>query len=1039
MRMRKIFTTLLLILLYAAGASAQQTVKGQVTSAETGETLPGSTILIAGTTNGTVTDIDGKFTINVLSPEDVLEFSYVGYVSQRVKVGDQTMINLALALEAKTLEGVIVTAIGIKAEKKSIGYAAQQVEGNELNNSKTGNIVNALSAKVAGLEVVSSSGTPGASSSITIRGRSSLRAGGNSPLFVVDGIPIDNSYDGSYVYDYSNRAIDLNSNDIESLSVLKGAAAAALYGIRAANGAILITTKSGKSKSGIKKSITFKTSMGYDKVNKLPQKQTIFAQGSNGNYSSTTNTSWGPNIDTLRYDGATDYPKDQNGRIVGMSDPGATDKHVIPYPVNDFFETALTSNTYLSMSGSSDYGSYLFSAGHLYQSGVVPKSLFKRTNVKIAGDTKLSEKFKISGLANYSSSYNDLAQKGSNLSAVMVGLMRNTPTFDLTNGSNDPVNSPSAYMYPDGTQRMYYDLYDNPYWSVNKNKASAEVNRIIGNTQMDYQVFPWLTAMYRLGIDYYTEKRASFFDNNSSDTPNGYVTASTYNFSGINSDLVLNTEKKLTEDLKLNVLAGHNYYVKETYTNSQRGDSLILPDFYDLSNTSVTSGGDYQTAYKIVGVYYDVKLSYKGFFYLNTTGRNDWSSTLAKGNNSFFYPSVNASFIFSDAFGLEKGKIFNYGKIRVSWAEVGNDAPIYALNNYYTAIQGGINGQTAFATERTIGNKDIKPETTRSSEVGVDLRFFNNRLGFDLSYYESKSIGQIVNVPVAYSAGYDHIVLNAGEISNKGFEAQITATPVEYNGFLWDVMLNFSKNVNMVVDLPDGVPLLDFETTGVSSTRSVAIEGQPYGVLYGTRYLRNEAGQVIVGNNGYPLVDVIPGVIGDPNPDYMLGIRNTFSYKGLQFTFLIDIREGGDIYNGTRNVMNSLGTSKESENRNDDFIFPGVNVDTGEPNDVVIKRNRDYYSSQGGLAGLSEAAIEDGSFIRLREIGISYDMPSKWLSRSLFKGMSLGINSRNLLLWTKYTGIDPETNLSGVSNSLGRDYFNMPNTKGVEFSLQFSL
>jgi TonB-linked SusC/RagA family outer membrane protein len=1037
--MRKILPIIMLLLIISVEALAQQTITGRVTDANTRETLPSATVRILGTTTGTVTDMDGNYSIMTISADDILEFSYVGYTTQKVKPGSNKVVNIALTQDAKTIEGIIITAIGIKAEKKSLGYAAQEVGGSELGNSKTGNIVNALSSKVAGLEVISSAGTPGASASITIRGRSSLRASGNSPLFVVDGVPIDNSYDGSYVYDYSNRAIDLNSDDIESVSVLKGAAAAALYGIRAANGAILVTTKSGKSKGGASKSISFKTSVGFDQVNKLPERQSMYSQGTGGKYSSTSNASWGALIDTLRYDGSTNDLKDRNGRIVGMSDPAATDMRVNAYPVDNFFQTAMTSNTYLSMSGNNENGSYIFSLGHLDQSGIVPFSHFWRTNVKIAGDSKLSNKLKISGSANYSNSLNNLTQKGSNLSAVMVGLMRNTPTFDLTNGSDDPENDPSAYMYPDGTQRNYYSQYDNPYWSINRNKARAEVNRIIGNTQVDYDLFPWLKAMYRVGIDHYGEKRNSFFDNNSSDTPNGYVTANTYFFTGINSDLLLSAEKQLTEDLKLNVTAGHNYYVKETYFNYQRGDSLILPNFYDLSNTAVTSGDDSKSAYKIAGAYYDVKLSYKGVLYFNTTGRNDWSSTLAKGNNSFFYPSFNTSFIFSEALSLDRGKVFSYGKVRASWAEVGNDADPYSLRNYFAAITGGINGQTAFATERTIGNENLKPETTRSSEFGFDLRFFNNKIGLDFAVYQAKSIGQIVPVPVAYSTGYEFMVLNAGVITNKGIEAQLFITPIARKGFNWDMMFNFTKNRNMVESLPDGVPLLDFQTTGVSSTRSVAIAGQPYGVLYGSRYLRNEDGDIMVGDNGYPLVDVTAGVIGDPNPDFMLGFRNTFNYKGIQLSLLFDIRQGGVVYNGTKNVMTSLGTSKNTENRDEDFIFPGKNINTGLPNDVVVKRDARYYSAQGGLAGLSEAAIEDGSFVRLRELSLSYNLPVKWLGKTPFRSVNLGINSRNLLLWTKYSGIDPETNLSGVSNSLGRDYFNMPNTKSVEFSLQLSL
>ncbi len=1033
--MIRYITLFFTMFLVTASLLAQRTYTGIVVDAETGEALPGATVVVDGTTRGTSTDFEGRFTIELKENERFLVVSFVGYDRKRVELGVQTTLRIELNRESTVLQDVIVTAIGIKSEKKALGFAAQDVKGDELSTTNQSNIVKALSSKIAGISVTSSSGTPGASADIVIRGRSSLRADGNSPLFVVDGVPIDNDYSGSAVYDYSNRAIDLNSDDIESVSVLKGAAASALYGIRAANGAIIITTKSGKGK-GVRRNITFKSTLGFDRVNRLPQKQYKYAQGTNGSYSSTTNFSWGPLIDTLRYDGDTSYPYDKNGRIVGMSDPSATDKRVIPYKnIEDFFETALNSNSYLSISGGTDNGSYLFSMGYLNQKGIVPLTSFERLNFKLSGDTKLSERMKISGSASYSNSQGSYAQKGSNLSAVMVGLMRCTPTFDLTNGSKDPVNDPSAYMFPDGTQRNYYSKYDNPYWSVNKNRSSDEVNRLIGNSQVDYQLLPWLSAMYRAGVDFYSEQRNSFFDNNSNDVTNGYVTASLYNFNSFNSDFVLTAEKEVTNDVKLNILLGHNFYNKYTYLNSQRGDSLILPNFYDLSNTAVISGDDYKTRYRIVGVYYDVRVSYKNYLFLNTTGRNDWSSTLAKGKNSFFYPSVNASFIFSDAFDL-KGGFFSFGKVRASWAEVGNDAPIYSLQNYYSAISGGINGQTAFATQRTIGNNDLKPEQTRSWEFGVDLKFMDNRLGIDMAYYSSTTDGQIVEVPVPYSTGYDRMVMNAGIITNKGVEAQLYATPLKLSSFSWDMQVNFTRNRNIVEDLPEGIPLLEFQNTGLSSTRSVAIKGQPYGVLYGTRYLRNDKGQILVSNDGYPLVDVVPGIVGDPNPDFTVGFRNTLTYRNITLTALIDIKKGGDVYNGTKNVMLYLGTHKETENRDEDYIFPGVNVNTGEPNAVPVKRNFNYYSRLGTLAGLSEAGVEDGSYIRLREVAISYSLPSKWLRQTPVKGFSVGISGRNLLLFTKYSGIDPETNLSGTSNSLGRDYFNMPNTKGVEFNIQ---
>jgi TonB-linked SusC/RagA family outer membrane protein len=1037
--MRKLLILILLCFSAIVVTQAQTKISGQVIDALTGEGLIGATVVIKGSAIGTTTDVNGNYTLMSTSAENVIVFSFIGYKTEQVVVGNQTTINITLTLDSKTLDEVIVTAIGIKVEKKSLGYAAQEVKGDDLTSTQQSNMVNSLSGKIAGVEVVSSSGTPGASSNIVIRGRSSLSSN-NSPLFVIDGVPMSNEYSGSYYVDHSNRAIDVNSNDIEAITVLKGAAATALYGIRAANGAIIITTKSGKGKGDLRKNITFRSTLGFDQVNKLPEKQFIYAQGTNGVYSSTSNASWGPRIETLRYDGATDYPLNINGRIVDMNSPNATDKLVVPFDnVMDFFQTALKSDTYLSMSGGNSNGNLFASFGHSNQSGIVPNSEFKRTTLKLTGDMKLSEKMKISGSASYSNSGGTFLQRGSNLSAVMVGLMRLTPTFDITNGSKDPVNDESAYMLPDGTQRNYYPTYDNPYWSVNKNKATSEVNRLIGNTQIDYKLTSWLSAMYRVGIDYYTDKRNSYLDNNSSDTDNGYISISNYEFKSINSDFLLTAEKEITEKLKFTAIAGHNYYTYDSYTISQRGDLFILPNYYDISNTAETSGDDSKSKYKIVGAFYDLKLAYNNYLYFNTTGRNDWSSTLPVDRNSFFYPSVNLSFIFTEAFNLkDKISFFDYGKIRVSWAQVGNDAGLYALEDYYSAIDGGIQGQVTYATRTTIGNKKITPEKTSSTELGIDLRFFNNRVGVDFAYYNSKSDGQIISVPVPYSTGFAQMTLNSGIVSNKGIELQLFATPIQSSNFTWDMSLNFAKNNNIVEDLPEGIPLIEFATTGLSSTRSVGIEGQPFGVLYGSRFLRNDNGQILVGDDGYPLINPVAGVVGNPNPDFTLGFRNTFSFKGLNFTALLDYKHGGDIYNGTRGVMTSLGTHKFTENREEDFVFDGVNVNTGLPNTVVVKRNRDYYSRQGGLAGLSEACIEDGTYFRLRELSLSYSLPKSWIKVLPISGLNIGVSGRNLWLVTNYSGIDPETNLSGASNSLGRDYFNMPNTKSYEFSLQIT-
>jgi TonB-linked SusC/RagA family outer membrane protein len=1054
--MKRISFLFILIILISSSIYSQSTVTGKVTAESDGLGLPGVNILVQGIVgSGTITDYDGNYSIEVPENATHLQYSFIGMRSEEVEISGRSIINLVMVEESELLEGVIVTAIGIKVEKKSIGYAAQEVSGEDISGARETNIVNALSSKVAGIEVTSSSGTPGASSNITIRGRTSLTQN-NSPLFVVDGVPIDNDYSGSYYVDHSNRAVDLNSDDIESVTVLKGASAAALYGIRAANGAIIVTTKSGKGKGDHRKNITFSSSISFDQVNKLPEKQSKYAQGSSGVYSDNGNTSWGPLIDTMRYDGDNTYYLNPNGRIVGMNDPTATDQRVNVYnnSVDDFFQTAMKHNTHVSMSGGNETGNYYFSVGHLDQSGIIPNSEFKRTTFKISGESKLTEKLKVSGSATYSNSGGVKLQKGSNLSAVMVGLLRNTPTFDITNGLSDPANNESAYMFPDGTQRSFYRsynaeldenyaVYSNPYWSINKNIATDNVNRLIGYSQIDYEITSWLRTMYRIGLDFYAEERETYLDNRSADIyPNGYISISNYDFRSVNSDVLLTADHKLADDIKVSAILGHNYYTKETYANSWTGDTFVLPGFYDISNTSTQSGDDTRSLYKIVGVFYDLKLAYKGFLYFNTTGRNDWSSTLPSGKNSFFYPSFNAGFIFTDAFNMDKNPILNYGKVRASYAEVGNDAAVYSLENYFSEISGGINGQVAFATLTTMGNLNLAPEKTKSSEFGVDLRFFQNKIGLDFAIYQSKSIGQIVSVPVAYSTGFRFLKQNAGIVTNNGIETQLFLTPIETKEFSWDIMVNFTKNKNIVDDLAEGIPLLEFETTGLSSTRSVAIEGEPYGVLYGSRYLRNENNDIIVGADGYPMVDSEAGIVGDPNPDFTVGFKNSFSFKGFQLSALFDFRKGGDVHNGTKGVMLSLGTHKETENRDEDYIFPGVRNDGTEedpnyvPNDVAIKRDRNYYSRLGGLAGLSEMVIEDGSWVRLREVSLTYRMPLSWFENLPISSMNAGISGRNLFLITPYTGIDPETNLSGAARSLGRDYFNMPNTRSFEFNIQ---
>jgi TonB-linked SusC/RagA family outer membrane protein len=1027
---------------FVAGQSL--TVNGVVSGFGDSEPLMGVNIFVESEPGiGTVSDFEGAFTLTQVPEDAKLVFRYLGYQTQVVPIHGQTDLRVVLSPDDELLQEVVVTAIGIEREEKSLGYAAQQIESEELIRGRQTNVINALAGKVAGLEVVSSSGQPGASANINIRGRTSL-TGNNSPLFVVDGVPIDNDFAGSNFIDHSNRAIDLNSDDIESVTVLKGAAAAALYGVRAGNGAIIIQTKRG---SAARSEISFSQSLIFDRVNKLPHIQQKYAQGRIENgvpvyvgpSGNGLNSSWGPDMDTLRYDGDNNYAWDPRGRIVGMNHPDATSTEVMAFDnAENFFETAIHSNSNLSFSGGSGQSNYLISGSYLHAGGIIPNTDFQRVSVRMSGNTKVHDRIRLSGSANFVNSGGVRAQRGSNLSGVMLGLMRTPPSFDLTGGSEDPVNDPNAYSFPDGTQRTYVANYDNPYWSVNKNQSKDEVNRFIGYAQADADITPWLKAMARVGTDFYFEERKSYWDNNSNEFGTGIIFDDLFSFRSINTDVLLTSSHQLNKDIDLSVTVGHNFYTRSTYSYVAEGETFIIPGFYDISNTAaITFVNDRRRQQSLIGLFYDLALGYKGFLYLNTTGRNDWASTLPTQANSFFYPSVNLAFIPTELLDMSTNPVFSYGKIRMSFAGMGNDAPgPYLLDTYYSATS-PVLGQTGFLPQSTIGNAALVPERVRSYEAGLDIRFFRNRLGVDFSVYRNLSDGQILQAPVAYSTGFSTFITNAGEVESKGIELMLNLNPVQQQYFNWKIITNFSVNRNTVISLAEGVEDFRFEATGLASTSSRAIAGEPFGVLYGTRWMRNEQGDILIDAQGYPMQDSVPGIVGNPNPDWLLGFTNALEWNNWSLSFLVDIRKGGDIFNGTAGIMKNLGTHRSTENREEDVIIDGILVETGEPNSIPVKYDYEYYRRYP-FAGVSEENIEDGSWVRLREVAVNYSLPDGFLQSAGISRMQFGITLRNAWLWTPYSGIDPETNLSGASNAIGRDYFNSPNTKSIGFQLNLT-
>lgn len=1095
--MRK-FTLMLLILLFAGlqiALAQKKTISGVITAKDDGATIPGVTVVVKGTAVGTTSDANGKYTIVVPEKSTTLVFSFVGMKTQEIEVTQSATINIVMETDVMNIEGVVVTAIGISRETKALGYSVQGVEGEAIEKSNTTNVVNALNGKVAGVSVTSGSGAAGGSAFINIRGASSI-TGANQPLFVVDGIPIDNSqyYSGNpdngtnnltEGVAYSNRAIDLNPDDIESMTVLKGGAATALYGLRAANGVVIVTTKKGKAVAGTKAkvyNVNFTTSVSIDKVNKMPEYQTKYGQGLNGKWSgpeTANRNTWGPMLDTCSYtnvgltasqdvnnDGIYDW--DYNGKIVSANDPNATGAEVVPYDnLGTFFKTGYTYNNALNIAGGGENATYYMSFSNSQTDGIIPNNSFDKTTVKVSGETKLSSKFIASGSVNYIKSGGDRIQQGSNLSGLMLGLLRTPCSFDNANGFDDPVNTPEAYLFADGSQRSYrgYGIYDNPYFTVNENAFRDDVNRMLGNVQLTYLPLSWLNITYRLGTDFYSDRRKAHFAKNSSAYPDGMIFEDQHYNRDFNSDLIATVTKDLNKNFKLNFILGQNMF--QTYHQQLyvEGNQLTLPGFYQMSNASTITTRENQAKKRTAAIYGDLGLSYQSMLFLDITGRNEWSTTLPEGKNSFFFPSFSLGFVFTELGALKDNKIMPFGKLRASYAIIANDAPVYYTGNYYSlgyygdgwtsGVSFPFGGYTGYMVSDALGSDVLEPERLKSFEVGLDLRFLENRIGLDIAYYNNINDKLILAVPVAGSSGYTVAVMNAATMKNTGIELLATGTPVKTkNGKVqWDITLNFTKNTNEVVELAEGIENVGLGGFTGSEIRAVA--GKPYGSIFGTQWVKDGDGNIIINddpsdpNYGRPIMSDEEGYLGTVQPDWTMGITNALQVYGFNLSFLVDIKKGGVMWNGTKGIMYALGTHIDTETRGESVVMDGIMghldangdlVSTGVDNTIETKLDQSWYNGLGGgFGGPTEQFIEEADWVRLREVNLTYSLNSKWLSKTFFKGIDLFVAARNLWMWTPYTGIDPETNLYGASNAQGIDYFNMPNTRTYTFGLKVQL
>lgn len=1090
--MKKMFFMTLSLMLFAFTGWSQKTVTGVVYD-DGGIPLPGATIVEQGTSNGVTTDFDGNFSITV-SEGATIDVSFVGYTTQSVVIGQQDTITVNL-VSSNELEEVIVTSLGIKREAKALGYAVQTVKSDEIANSGSNSAIDALVGKAAGVQITRSSGSAGGGSRILVRGVTSM-IGNNQPLIVIDGVRTNNetlnSGSSTAGTAQSNRLMDLNNDDIESINILKGSAATALYGSAGAPGVIVITTKKG-TKSKMKVSYTNQT--GIDVISTTIGLQNEFAQGSGGNWRSPgtgASGSWGPRITDLEYatdrtnagaptgsrefDADGNYLWDKNGFLVPSGTGNGRPANVYDN-VRPFFRDALSTLNSVSVSGGSDVATYFFSTSALKNEGVVPNEQYGRKTFNLSSSIKASEKLTLTTSMNFIRSDYQRIQQGSNTSGLLLGMYRTPISFDNANGF-DPalaVNEPSSYIFGNGRQRNYRGGggYDNPYWIINNALRNETVNRIFGSFQLNYNHSKWANLTFNIGADFTSDIRKQNFEVGSRTSSTGRVDKDEYTTFQTDAILNLTGGDDITDRLSLNYLVGVNAFTFQRTSLGVSGTNLVFQGFTDLSNASNISAGEGLLRTAQMGIVGQVEAAWDDTYYLTVSARQDYDSRLgvpgqpfSAADYAFLYPSVSASVLLSEL--LPKNDVLSFAKLRGSWSQVGGPpSAAYLTSSAYevTSVGDGwgdnisfpISGVTGFEIDNILGNAELKSELTEEIEVGVDLRFFNNRVGLDVAYYERKMSDAVLNASLPTTTGYSNVWLNSGKMTGKGIEATLNLNIIDKENLSWNSQINYTSSENVVDELAPGLEKLFL--AGFSSAGTYLIAGNQYGAIFGGAYLRSGAGgatddglnipggDVVINDDptsseyGFQAVDPVQRAIGNPNPDFILGWNNSIRFKDFKLGFLIDWREGGDMWNGTAWALSFFGrTPITAETRVETAApIPGV-LSNGQANNIPVVRDQSYWtSSLGGFGAVGEQFVEDGGWIRLRELSLSYNLPLEAMGIDFINSGSISFIGRNLWYDTEYDGVDPETSLTGNGNGQGFDYFNMPSTRSYNFKLTLNL
>lgn len=1021
-------------------------LEGRVIDAETGQTLPGVNVQVVGTDFGAATGADGRYRIaGVEEGVYTMRASFVGYgdeTQQGVEVHSETVteIDFVLQREATGLDEVVVTALGLERETRSLGYSMQKVEGEDLARVRETNVVNSLAGEIAGVRITNSSGGVGASSRITIRGENTI--GNNQPLFVIDGIPIDNSNlksgTGNFetdaggsdmAVDFGNAVADVNPDDIESINVLKGPSAAALYGSRAANGVVLIETKSGRSRNGI--GVTFNSSYTAQSILELPTYQNEYGQGARDQFEF---------IDGDNGDGGDDIsfgpPLDEGLAFVQFNSEGEPAPWVShPDNVRNFFRTGQTAINNIALTGGSESIRYRASYTNLQQSGIVPNTDLGRHTLALKTSVNLTEALSGQVAANYVRTDSDNRMGGG---YDDQNVMKQFTWFGRQ------VDVEALRQYAEGNEANWNTKYnENPWFTVRYNTNGLERDRLFGKASLSYAFTDWLNLKAQAGLDRYTETRDIRRAENGYEFPNGAYTRENFDINELNTDFLLTFDRPLTEDFSLELSAGGNRMRRSHERDLARARALAVPNVFNMSNARGTPVTQNRLEDKQINSLYALgELSFRDQLYLSATGRNDWSSTLPADNNSYFYPSVSVSAIVTDLLGVESTSPLSFAKVRGSWSQVGSDTDPYQLRLSYDNSVANWGSATTVSVPSTLPNAHLEPEITTSYEVGTDLELLQGRLGIGLTYYDSRTENQILRSAIATETGFSTQVFNAGEIANAGVEVTLHATPFDrQNGFGWEVSANYSRNRNEVVELADNVDQLLLPGSGLLRLDVVAREGEPYGTFVGREMRRTPDGEVIYGADGLPELTDEARVQGNYQPDWRGALANTFSYKNLRLDVLIDGQIGGDIYSGTNVIGRRAGTLASTlEGREEGLVGDGVveNPDGSYSPNTTRVSAQDWYLNYYGYHN-TEVSVFDASYIKLRELTLSYTLPRSFTGRLSARSVTLSAIGRNLaILHKNVPNIDPETSMASDIVQ-GIEFGQIPSTRtyGLKIGLSF--